>query len=78
MANEIKTDARSRALRTFAQGLGVDALLVASLVLYNATSSNDFSWNGTYWAGIGLLIARTVIHSATSYIMRHFKAPPIE
>jgi hypothetical protein len=73
-----KSDARNRALRTFLQGLAVDTSIVIALVLYNATSSNDFSFNGTYWAGVGVLLARNVIHSAASYVMRYFKAPPTE
>jgi hypothetical protein len=73
-----KVDAKSRALRTFFQGLAVDGILVLSVVMYNATSSNDFSWNGTYWSGLLLLVARTLIHSAASYAMRYFKSPPSE
>lgn len=76
MAGEV--DARSRALRTFFQGLLVDVILIVAVSLYNITGSEDFEWTGAYWAAYALLLGRTVLHSVASYIMTHVKKPPTE
>lgn len=72
-----ESDARSRALRTFFQGLGVDILLIVAVSLFNVTSSADFEWTGAYWSAYALLLSRTVLHSVASYIMTHVKKPPV-
>lgn len=71
-----EVQARSRALRTFFQGLLVDVILVVAISLFNITSSDDFEWSGMYWSAYGLLLLRTVIHSVASYVMTHVKKPP--
>jgi hypothetical protein len=63
-------DARNRALRTFLQGLAVDVLLTVALVVYDATSSENVQWRL-----IPLLLAKSVLTSAASYVMRKVKPP---
>lgn len=72
------TDAQSRAIRTFFQGLAIDVFLVIAASLYGVTSSDDFEWTGAYWGTYAILLGRTVIHTVASYVMAHVKKPPTE
>lgn len=73
----VKADAKSRAVRTFLQGLAIDVILVVSASLYGVTSSDDFKWTGAYWGTYALLLSRTVLHTIASYVMAHVKKPQI-
>lgn len=66
----LEADAKNRALRTFLQGLAIDIAVAVSLVLYNATSSDEVSWQL-----IPLSLARSVIQTAAAYVMRRFVDP---
>jgi len=64
--------ARNRSFRTFVQGLGIDigfALLsVFGLVLTSGTGFDFF--NKAAWSVLAILVAKTVIQTAISYVAR--------
>lgn len=70
----VRADAGNRAWRTFVQGLLVDLVVAVSLAV--STSIADVAWTRVYWAGLGLLVVKTVAQSAASYIARHITPPP--
>ena len=65
----VSTDARSRALRTAVQGLLVDV----SVAVVGAVA--DVRWTRAYWAALGLLVAKTAVQSAVSYVARRVVPP---
>ena len=69
--NLLIIDAKNRALRTFLQSLAVDVLVAVCLVLYNVFS-NSTNWDSLDWKIIGFSLAKTVVVSITSFIMRRF------
>jgi hypothetical protein len=71
-------DAQNRALRTLAQGLLTDVLLAAALVLGSALVDPGFAWSRAYWSALGLSIAKTVLMSICSYVMRRVVPPPTQ
>lgn len=68
-----KTDAKSRAWRTFLQGLAID--VGVSLVLFLYTATAVIEWTKAYWILLGLTFAKTLIQSAVASIMRHLVPP---
>lgn len=61
--------AKNRSLRTFLQGLGFDILF--ALVSVIALSLNDFNFlDGAAWATLGILVLKTIIQTAVSYVAR--------
>lgn len=69
----IEADARNRALRTFAQGFGVDLAAGAAVALVAGTSGG-IEWTQAYWIGLGLAVAKSVVTAAVAYFAR--KAVP--
>lgn len=62
-------DARNRALRTFLQGLAIDlAVAVCALLLANVDKITDRAALITF----GITVAKTVLTTAASYVMRRF------
>lgn len=66
-------DARKRALRSFAWGLGIDVSVAVVLVL--ATAVNVIEWTRQYWVTLGLTLAKTVIQSGVAYLARKLLPP---
>ena len=67
---EIKlASAKSRGLRTLLQGLAFDILLGLSLVVLPIVKDLDLS-TGAAWAILGGSIAKSILTSAFSYMMR--------
>ena len=66
-------DAKSRALRTFVQGLAVD--VATTVVLVGATSLGDLHWTKVYWLAEAALLGKTAITAGISYVMRFVKPP---
>lgn len=66
-------DARNRALRTFAQGLLTDLLVVAVLFLFPVFASDSFDFSNTDWKVLALSFAKTVVVTLLSYIARLLK-----
>lgn len=65
----LAADARNRALRTFLQGLVADvAAAVVLLVLPVFTSAQG--WQDLDWRILGFLLAKTVVVTGLSYLMR--------
>jgi hypothetical protein len=62
-------DARNRSWRTFVQGLGIDLGFALLSVLALAISDFDFL-DGAAWATLGVLVLKTIIQTAISYIAR--------
>lgn len=61
--------AKSRSLRTFLQGLGFDVFF--ALISVIALSLNDFNFlDGAAWATLGVLVLKTVVQTAVSYVAR--------
>lgn len=69
-----KADARSRALRTFLQNLGIDLALSLVAVLMVAIPTLDVT-SKEAWAALGVLLLKTLISAPISYLMR-LKRPP--
>lgn len=64
-------DARSRAVRTFLQGLLVDvAVALAMLLLPLVTKAN--AWGDLEWSVMAFLMVKTFAVSALSYVIRRF------
>ena len=64
-------DARNRALRTFVQGLVVDVVVaVAVILLPQLASAHSFA--DLNWGLLAFLLAKTVVVSGLSYVMRRF------
>lgn len=70
----IARDARSRASRTFFQGLIID--VGTGLLVTLASALNVIEWSWPYWAALGLLLAKTLIQSLAASIMRRVIPPP--
>lgn len=64
-------DAKNRALRTFVQGLLIDALVAVCLVVVDALNQEEVDWRLLI-----LTIAKTVLMTAASYVMRKLAPPP--
>lgn len=71
MRDELRADARNRAFRTFLQGLGVDVAVAVAVVLVTVFSDAD-GWGDLQWAVIGFSLAKSVVTSVASYVMRAF------
>jgi hypothetical protein len=71
----VNVDARNRALRTFAQGLGIDVASAVLLGVGPALAGEHFAWTGPYWATVGLLAAKTAVQTAVSYAARKLVPP---
>jgi hypothetical protein len=68
-------DARNRAIRTFIQGLISDAVIAAVGTLVAGISNPGFVMSHDYLYGVGILVAKSVIIAAVSYIGRYAKPP---
>lgn len=68
-------DARSRALRTLAQGLLVDVAATVSVALVAVVS--DIQWTQAYWIGVASLAAKTAITTGVSYAARKLVPPAV-
>lgn len=68
-------DARNRAVRVLLNGFLVDVAVAVALVLASAMADSHFAWTAEFWRVVGLTVAKTIIMSAVSYIMR-LKMPP--
>jgi hypothetical protein len=67
-------DARSRALRTFAQGLIGAAIVAVGPII--AASLGGITWTKEYWIGVGVLCGNAALAAGISYVMRYLKPPP--
>lgn len=66
-------DARSRALRTLAQGLLTTvAAAVVSVIL---ASTGTIEWTSAYWATLGVSVGQAALTAGISYIARHVVPP---
>lgn len=71
-----KADALQRALRTLWQGFGVDALIAIGVGLTLLLDTGDVV-SPVFWAGLGVLIVKSVLVSLASYLARLRKAPAL-
>lgn len=71
----IERDAQVRGLRTFAQGLLVDAAAAVAVVLTVAVAGG-IEWTSAYWVALGLAVGKSVVVAAVSYLARKF-VPPV-
>lgn len=67
-------DAWNRAIRTFIQGLWLD--VSTALVLAIVAGLTDVQWTSEYWTGFGLMLLKTVVLAAASYVHRRLRPPP--
>lgn len=67
-------DARSRALRTFAQGLALD--VGVAVVSVAATALGDVRWTKAWWTLLGGLLVKTAVQSGVAYVQRRVGRPP--
>jgi hypothetical protein len=70
----VESDARTRAFRTFVQGLAVDVLAAAGVAVA-AAISGGISWTQTYWVTFGLALGKSVVTAGLSYIARKVVPP---
>lgn len=61
-------------LRTAVQNIGVDVLIAASAVVYDATAS---AGHGVAWGALGLLLVKTCLNTAASSIMKRARPPEL-
>ena len=66
-------DALVRGWRTFLQGLVFD--VAATAVAFLVTIIGDLTWTTSYWAALGLGLAKTVIVGIIAYLARFFIKP---
>lgn len=71
-----RADARQRAWRTFLQGLAIDVAVAVSGVL--GVALGDVHWSAAWWTMLGLLVAKTALQTAVSYLARHVSPPKLE
>lgn len=74
MTTPIKRDAQSRAARTFAQGLGIDAAIAIAAVLLVWLPDADLTGREA-WTVLGITVAKTLIQTVAAYVMRLKVAP---
>lgn len=67
----LNVDAKNRALRSFIVGLAIDVCVAVVLVLMNVFGSAD-GWGDLDWKILGFTLAKTVLMSAGSYVLRRF------
>lgn len=72
----IAADARSRVLRTLAQGFLIDVGWAVCGALMIALT--DIEMTRVYWEGVGMLMVKTALQSAAAWAMRHLKPPRAE
>jgi hypothetical protein len=72
-ALSVLADARSRALRTLAQGLALD--VAAAVVAILAAALADVHWTRAWWTALGLLIVKTAIQTGVAYVARRVLPP---
>lgn len=69
-----RADALQRALRTLWQGFGTDALIAIGAGLVLLLDGGDVL-SPVFWAGVGVLIVKSVLVSLASYLQRLRKEP---
>ena len=70
-----EVDARNRAARTFFQGLAIDIVTAAVIVMLPLLSSVE--WTPAYWAALGLAVAKSALTAVVSYVARKVAAPGV-
>lgn len=74
MTRALQADAANRTVRTFLQALAVDVVVAVSLLVATELSDAN-SWGDLEWTVLSFLLAKTVLVSAASYLMRAFLDP---
>lgn len=72
--NALRGDAKNRALRTFLTGLAVDVAVGIALVLTSLLAKAN-GWGDLEWALLSFSVAKSVVQSACSYVLRRFLDP---
>jgi len=65
----LTADAKNRALRTFIQGLAIDLAVAVGTVLVTVFATAG-GWGDIQWAVVGFSLAKTVVQTVVSYVMR--------
>lgn len=68
-----KWDAKSRAVRTFVQGLALD--VATAVILAVSAELHDVQWSRAYWGALGALALKTVVQTVVSYVSRRALPP---
>lgn len=72
-----QADARSRALRTFVQNLGIDAGIAVLTVLATAIVGLDIT-SQEAWTALGILLLKTALSAPLSYLARLKFTPSVQ
>lgn len=72
----VNADARNRAFRTFMQGLVVDIIAALSITVLPALAGSEFVFSRVYFTTLAILVGKTVVVTAVSYIARKLLPPP--
>jgi cytochrome c biogenesis protein CcdA len=68
--------ARSRAWRTFVQGLAVDVGIAVLLALAPLLVGAEFAFTPEYWGALAVVAGKTAVATAVSYLVRRFGQAP--
>lgn len=71
----VKVDAKSRAVRTFLQGIGIDVAVAIAAGLLLWLPDADLS-SREAWIVLGTSVAKSVLTAVASYVMRLKVTPP--
>lgn len=66
-------DARLRSIRALTWGLLIDVAIAMVIVLLPLVSAIE--WTSTYWVGLGLSVAKSVIQAIVTYFARKLLPP---
>lgn len=72
-APSTRTDAISRAVRTFVAGLLASVILAVGPVI--AAASGEVRWTAVWWEALGASVATAAVSAGLSYLGR-YKLPP--
>ncbi len=73
----VKADAINRSKRTFVQGFAIDITFAVAMALLAWLPDADIS-SREAWTVFGVALAKTVLTSAASYVMRLKVTPSVE
>lgn len=72
----VKADALNRASRTLWQGIGIDAGVAVGLGAAVLLETGDVT-SPIFWGTLGVLVVKSVLTSAASYLTRLRSAPKV-
>jgi hypothetical protein len=78
IVRSVKLDALNRAWRTLYTAFGADALILIGFGLTDLLSKEVDIATWAFWAGLGLLVVKSILTALGSYLLRLKKAPNVD